>query len=223
MSNFQFSRPDNFPPVVKNLLIINCLVFVAQIIFMTKGVDLAEYGGLWNWRFSREQYEQAHLFGFRPFQFFTHMFMHQVKNEHNQFVLMHILFNMFMLWMFGRIMEVRMGSKKFLLLYIISGLGAALVQELVGNFYSVIGASGAVMGVLAAFGYLFPNTEVQLLFIPIPVKVKYMIPVIIALDVFGGISRVQGDNVAHWAHLGGALTGFLLVLFWNKTDRRSFY
>jgi len=205
MSSFRYTRPDNFPPVVKNLLILNGLVFVAQLIFENQGTNLLLYGGLVNWRYDE----------FKPYQFFTHMFMH------GDFF--HILFNMFGLWMFGRILETVMGPRRFLLLYFISGIAAALLQQIMGGFLVAIGASGAVMGVFAAFAYLFPNTELFFMFIPVPVKAKYAIPGLMALDLFGAISKVPGDNVAHWAHLGGAAAGFLLVLFWNKTNRNSFY
>lgn len=223
MSSFRFTRPENFPPIVKNLLIINILVFVAQLIFLQKGIDLAYYGGLYNWRYSAEDLAGTGLYGFKPFQIFTHLFLHQAVGPNGQPVFAHILFNMFGLWMFGRILEIRLGPKKFLLLYFVSGLGSALLQEIMGDFGIAIGASGAIMGIFAAFGYLFPNTELMLIFLPIPVKAKYFIPALIALDLFGGIYKTQGDNIAHWAHLGGAIAGFLLVLFWNKTDRNSFY
>ena len=87
----------------------------------------------------------------------------------------------------------------------------------------MIGASGAIMGVMAAFAYLFPNTEMYIMFIPIPVKAKYVIPVFILIDLFGGINPSAGDNVGHFAHLGGALVGFLLMYFWNKKNRKTFY
>ncbi|MBI1344372.1 MAG: rhomboid family intramembrane serine protease [Terrimonas sp.] len=215
MSTVRFTRPDNFPPVVKNLLIINGLVFVAQLIFLGKNIDLADYGGLYNWRFSSDDLAGLGKIGFKPYQFVTHMFMHASFS--------HILFNMFGLWMFGRILESRLGSKKFLILYFVAGLGAAFLQEIMGGFGIAIGASGAIMGIFAAFGYLFPNTELMLIFLPIPVKAKYFIPALIALDLFGGIYKAPGDNIAHWAHLGGAIAGFLLVIYWNKTDRNSFY
>ena len=86
-----------------------------------------------------------------------------------------------------------------------------------------VGASGAIMGILAAFGYLFPNTEMLIIPIPVPIKAKWAIMGMIALDVFGGVVKVQGDNVAHFAHIGGAAIGFLLVLYWNKTNKKTFY
>ncbi|HZH96670.1 MAG TPA: rhomboid family intramembrane serine protease, partial [Flavisolibacter sp.] len=98
----------------------------------------------------------------------------------------------------------------------------APVDNLVGAIAPVVGASGAVMGVFAAYGYLFPNTELYIMFLPFPVKAKWAILGYIAIDLFAGVSN-SGDNVAHFAHLGGALTGFILVLIWNKTGRKRFY
>jgi len=101
-----------------------------------------------------------------------------------------------------------------------------MLQPIVESFkeynYS-LGASGAIMGVFAAFAYLFPNTELYIMFIPIPVKAKYVIPFFVLIDLFGGIYRIKGDNIGHFAHLGGAIVGFLLVLYWNKTNRKTFY
>jgi rhomboid-like protein len=110
---------------------------------------------------------------------------------------------------------------------LVSGLGAAaahlLVQHLTGNYGSAVGASGAIMGLFAAFGYLFPNTELYLMFIPVPIKAKWAVIGFVALDLLLGISSVQGDNVARFAHIGGAITGFIIVLIWNKTGKKRFY
>jgi membrane associated rhomboid family serine protease len=92
-----------------------------------------------------------------------------------------------------------------------------------GFLASAVGASGAVMGVMVGFAYLFPNTSLYIMFLPIPIKAKYAILGFIAIDLFGGVNPIAGDNIAHWAHLGGALTGFILVLLWNKTNRRTLY
>jgi membrane associated rhomboid family serine protease len=175
---------------------------------------------------------------FRPYQLVTHMFMHGG--------LFHLLFNMLGLWMFGTVLERLWGPKRFLIFFLVCGLGAGLAQ--MGNyiydfrgydqhrfpfdpeFYQLlmranatVGASGAIMGVLAAFGYLFPNTQLFIMPIPFPVKAKWAILGIIALDVFGGISKATNDNIAHFAHVGGALIGFLIVLYWNKTKKQTFY
>ena len=159
----------------------------------------------------------------------------------------HLLFNMLALWMFGTMIEKVWGPKRFLIFYLVCGLGAALAQmgsyafdfwqidqlNLSADDYEIyqtnlrigctVGASGAIMGVLAAFGYLFPNTKLFIMPIPFPVKAKWAILGIIALDVFGGVSRTPNDNIAHFAHVGGALIGFLIVLYWNKTNKQTFY
>jgi rhomboid-like protein len=146
---------------------------------------------------------------------------------HSPGSLFHILFNMFGLWMFGRVLENVWGSKRFLLFYFICGIGAAaahlLIQEFTGDFSIALGASGAIMGIFAAFAYLFPNTELFIMFIPVPIKAKWAVLGLAALDLFGGIASFSNDNVAHFAHLGGALTGFILVLIWNRTSRKKFY
>lgn len=208
MSDFRYYKPDNFPPIVKNLIIINVLVFVAQKLFDAQ-YALTYKLGLW----------PISTGLFQPYQVVTHMFTHGS--------LSHILFNMFSLWMFGKILENVWGAKRFLFFYLACGLGAAAahlaVQYFTHGFGVTIGASGAIMGVIAAFGYLFPNTELFILFIPFPVKAKWAVLGYIAIDLFGGIANFSGDNIAHFAHLGGALTGFILVLTWNKSNHRRFY
>ena len=153
------------------------------------------------------------------------MFAHAAYDPFGRIIFYHILFNMFALWMFGRILENVWGGKRFLLFYLICGVGAAVVhlavQYFTGSGSEAIGASGAIMGIFAAFAYLFPNTELFILFIPIPIKAKWACLGLAAYDLFMGYSG--GDNVAHFAHLGGALTGFILVLIWNKTSRKKFY
>jgi membrane associated rhomboid family serine protease len=139
----------------------------------------------------------------------------------------HIFFNMFALFMFGKTLENVWGPKRFLNFYLLSGIGAAVVhlavQYYMGGYAPAVGASGAVMGVLVAFAYLFPNTELFILFIPFPIKAKWAVIGYVLIDLFGGIANVSGDNIAHFAHLGGALTGFILVLIWNKGNSRGFY
>lgn len=221
-------------PVVLNLIIINVLVYFAQTVFAKGGVIVGgteESNSVFE-LFALHHYKSVF---FRPYQLVTHMFMHGG--------FFHLLFNMFALWMFGSIIERIWGPKKFLIFYLICGLGAALTQMasyaydfsqvdyndinsrlfLISQYSSTVGASGAIMGVLAAYGYLFPNTQLFIMPIPFPVKAKWAIIGIIALDVFGGISRTSNDNVAHFAHIGGALIGFLIVLFWNKTNKQTFY
>jgi membrane associated rhomboid family serine protease len=219
-------------PAVFNLLVINVLAFLLKNV--VTGFDIEKWGSLYYYKSSQ----------FHPYQFVTSMFLHANFT--------HILFNMFALWMFGSILEKYLGSQRFLIFYFICGIGAgifeqfltpyeiaqiakidpdylsgryplqALIQSAMENNYS-LGASGAIMGVLAAFAYLFPNTELYIMFIPIPIKAKYVIPFFVLIDIFGGFYRIQGDDVAHFAHLGGALIGFLLILYWNKTNRKTFY
>lgn len=219
------------PTIVLNLIIINVLVFLAQGVF----------GGLNNTSPVTDLFALHHYKSpdFRPYQLVTHMFMHGG--------LTHLLFNMFGLWMFGSVMEKVWGHQRFLTFYLICGLVAGLSQmgSYVYDFWNIdhavlssedmaryaeimrlnatVGASGAIMGVLAAYGYTFPNTQLFIFPIPFPIKSKWAIMGIIALDIFGGITNTANDNVAHFAHVGGALAGFLLVLYWNKTNKSNFY
>lgn len=215
MSNFKYTRPDSFPPIVKNLIIINVMVWIAQLIYDKQGSNLT--GKLALYPIDSEE--------FKPYQIATHMFAHASYGPGGSISFYHILFNMFGLWMFGKILENVWGAKRFLIFYLACGVGAAAahlaVQYFTGGYSMAVGASGAIMGVFAAFAYLFPNTELYMMFIPIPIKAKWAVLGMAALDIFGGFSG--GDNVAHFAHLGGAVTGFILVLIWNKTNRRKFY
>jgi membrane associated rhomboid family serine protease len=202
----------SIPPVVKNLLILNVLVWVAQIIYIKQGIFLEEYGALWSIDSGR----------FKIWQLVSYMFMHQAVDYDGSVAFAHIFFNMFTLWMFGSILENFWGGKRFLQFYILCGIFAGVAQLLLQSG-SAVGASGAIMGIMAAFVYLFPNTELMMLFIPVPIKAKYIIPGFMALDLFGAFSPSAGDNVAHWAHLGGALAGFVIVIIWNKTRKKDFY
>jgi membrane associated rhomboid family serine protease len=232
MSQFKFHRPESFPPIVKNLMIINGLVFVAQLMF--KDQDLTSKLGLW-------PVESAH---FKPYQVFTHMFAHSPTD------IFHLLFNMLALWMFGRVLENVWGPKRFLTFYLLCGLGAAVAHMAVNYFqykeileiaqsframgredlailqldepFYAVGASGAIMGILVAFAYLFPNTPLMIIPFPFPIKAKWLVIGYIAFDLIAGLGRA-GTGIAHFAHLGGALTGFLIVLFWNKNNRRTLY
>ena len=232
--SFRYTRPDSLPPIVKNLIFINGLFFLAtEFLFRDIG-DHGLQGILGLWPINHEN--------FQPYQVFTHMFTHAG--------IAHIFFNMFGLWMFGRVLESVWGSKRFLLFYLVCGIGAAVAHMTVAYFqyekvlgwieimkatgqtenleilesgaYYAVGASGAVMGVMVAFAYLFPNTELMLLFPPIPIKAKWLILIMVAFDLFGGLGRTS-DGVAHWAHLGGAAVGFLLVYIWNRTNKKTFY
>jgi membrane associated rhomboid family serine protease len=204
----RYYRPEAFPPITKNLIIINALVFLAQMT-LDKQYNLTSRLGLW----------PIGTEFFAPYQIATHMFSHGGFS--------HILFNMFGLWMFGRVLENVWGPKRFLLFYIICGVAAAaahlIIQYITGGFSIAVGASGAIMGIFAAFAYLFPNTELFIMFIPIPVKAKWAVLGMAAIDLFGGIGVFGNSGIAHFAHLGGALAGFILVLIWNKTNRRGFY
>lgn len=190
-------------PVVLNLIIINGLVFLAQL-FLDRSVNITGYFALYPY--------DSPLF--EPYQLVTTMFTHAN--------FMHILFNMYALWMFGSPLERVWGPKRFLIFYLVCGLAAGVAQLFLSND-AAIGASGAIMGLLAAFAYLFPNTEFFILPIPFPIKAKYMVAIYAAIDLFGGIHPGKADNIAHYAHLGGLVMGFILVIIWNKTNKKTFY
>ena len=221
-SVFRPSRFNLLPEVVKNLLIINGLMFFASIVLGNVwGIDLNDFFGLY--------YIKSDFF--RPYQLVTHLFMH------GNF--WHLFSNMLALWMFGNVLENYWGPKKFLTYYMITGLGAALIHSAV-VYYQIqdmeasmlfapdmlnyakniptVGASGAVFGVLLAFGMLFPNTLIYLYF-AIPVKAKYFVMFYGAYELFTGLQNNPGDNVAHFAHLGGMLFGFFLIKYWKKDQR----
>ena len=195
-------RPGGFTTVVvKNLLIINALVYIATNVLNFPGI--AERLVLY---YPASEY-------FQPYQFITYMFMHGGFS--------HILFNMLGLWMFGSEIEYRFGPKKFLIYYIACGLGAAALhfglEYFQGGSDSVLlGASGAVFGLLVAYGMMFPNNIIMPLFPPIPMKAKYFVMIYAGIELFSGIGRFSGDNVAHFAHLGGAITGFILIMIWKR-------
>jgi membrane associated rhomboid family serine protease len=258
------------PPVVKNLLIINGLFYLATVSFESAfGIDLVNLLGL--------HYFQSDLFS--PYQFVSYMFLHGSIS--------HVVMNMFALWMFGYLLENAWGSKRFLTYYMITGIGAAIVQtfmqwldlssvQAAANTYAAnptldgfigfvrhhypryydaegtlrtfinewtlaknspgyvsqsleyinqlvklqmdvptVGASGAVYGILLAFGMMFPNMLVYIYFL-FPIKAKWIVIIYGALELFSGISNNPGDNVAHFAHLGGMIFGFFLIIYWKK-------
>lgn len=267
----------NATPVVKNLLIINIVLFIATWVtgyLMHDPEYLVKLLGLYYWK---SQY-------FQPVQIITHMFMHGG--------IAHIFFNMFALWMFGSVLEQAWGGKRFFIYYIITGLGAATLHLLVNHFQIMhmmsqineflinkptaagmsdivhkywpeyydqiqtklihnwssnpdnpiyidqarvflselvnfridiptVGASGAIFGLLLAFGMLFPNTQLMLLFPPIPIKAKYFVIGYGAIELYLGITQ-PGSNIAHFAHLGGMLFGFIMIKMWGK-NRNQFY
>lgn len=242
MNNYRPSPFANISPVVKNLLIINGIFFLATMLFKSNpSIPIVQYLAVY--------YFDSPFF--RVWQVVTYMFMH------GGFA--HIMFNMFALYSFGSVLEYMIGSKRFLNFYLITGLGALALQYFVqaielynitgsitsngsfmidtitggfsyntqlltesqaatiANIYltPMVGASGAIFGVLAAFGLLFPNAELMVFLIPVPVKAKYLIPVYIVIELFLGVAQFSGDSVAHFAHLGGALFGFILIKIWK--------
>jgi len=271
MNQYQTS-PFSMPPVVKNLIMINIVMLVATWALKNIGIDLNEKLGLF--------YPGSEHF--RPYQFVTHLFMHAD--------IWHLFFNMFALYIFGKVLEMVWGSKRFLIYFLVTGLGAAAlhsfvtyleiqslqkhvaafintpspellaafvksnlshpatwVADLVNNWgvapnnpvyiqqatdlvqrvlveridIPTIGASGAVFGVLLAFGYLFPNTELMLLFPPVPIKAKYFVIGYGAIELYMGITQ-SNSNIAHFAHLGGMLFGFILLKYWEKSTKKFY-
>jgi len=241
---------NNLPQAVKGLLIINIAVFALSfIVEATMNIDLARVIGLY--------FYKSDLF--KPYQIITHMFMHGG--------LMHLVFNMYALWMFGQVIERVWGAKKFLIYYFVTGFGAVVLHTFVNylQYQSItagmanetiqmvlnegadiishnknwtdpdvgalnllmhiptVGASGAIFGLLLAFGMLFPNIRLQLMFIPVPIKAKYFVMGYGAIELYMGIQNAAGDNIAHFAHLGGMLFGFILIKIWNKTNKNNYY
>jgi membrane associated rhomboid family serine protease len=244
--NYRQSAFSGTPPVVKNLIIINALMLLGYYAFRGS-INLNWTLGLFYW--GSENFE--------PYQLVTHMFMH------GGFA--HLFFNMFALWMFGRVLENVWGPKRFFIYFFVTGLGAAFLHLLVNhiqiqslisqmsqeqvnivmergfsalksnqNFTDpnmaklnlsmnipTVGASGAVFGVLLAFGMLFPNTQLLLIFPPIPIKAKYFVIGYGILELVLGVTQ-PGSNVAHFAHLGGMIFGFILIKYWNSR-KNTFY
>ncbi len=215
----------NTPPVTKNIIIINILMLLAKYVANRYGIDFDDLLGL-------------HFFlasDFRLYQFFTYMFVHGG--------LEHLFFNMFAVWMFGRIMEQVMGSQRFLFYYVVCGLGAGLVQEGVQyaeylynglaayeavnldgisipmqaylNRWTTVGASGAVYGILLSFGMTFPEERMFIIPIPVPIKAKWFVMGYAVIELLSAMAN-RGDNVAHMAHLGGMLFGLALIMYWRK-------
>lgn len=188
------------PPVTKNLLVINFGVWIFDTLAKRFGSDMTAWLGLVNWSASAFQ----GTYSFHIWQLFTYMFMHANFT--------HIFCNMFAVLMFGAAIESQWGSKKYLTYYLVSGVGAALVQELVwmfsmpGDMSVTIGASGAVFGLLFAFGWLFPEQRIFFLFIPIPIPARVFVAIYAFFELFAGIHGAVSDNVAHFAHLGGMLS-----------------
>lgn len=233
---------NNTPTVTKNLIIINVLCFFGAIVAEKYGINLNDVLGL--------HYFESEKF--RLYQLFTYMFMHSGFE--------HIFFNMFAVWMFGRILETVWGPQRFLLYYVLCGMGAGLVQEVTQYFEFIpymadmaqlsayapetvvpingvthtagqwlamyervisvptVGASGAVYAILMAFGMLFPNQEIFIFPLPMPIKAKWLIIGYFVIEL--GMGIMSNDGVAHFAHLGGMIFGFLLILYWRKRGNR---
>jgi membrane associated rhomboid family serine protease len=197
-----FGSSGRTTPVVLNLIIINALVYLVQYLFKPFTLIIALF--------------PISTPFFKPYQLVTHMFAHDPSS------FFHILFNMYALWMFGTMLERVWGPKKFLIFYLVCGLFAGLIQAFWMSEGWAIGASGAIMGLEAAFAYLFPNVQFYVLPLPFPIKAKFMIPIFAAIDLFLGYAQFSGDNTAHFAHLGGMIMGFILVLIWGKNKPRYY-
>lgn len=207
------------PTVTKNLLIINVIIWLAQfVLFRRTDFDLTQQFGL---HFPASDY-------FRFYQLVTYMFLH------DPYSFSHVFFNMFAVFMFGRTLEQVWGPKRFLTYYMVTGIGAGLVQilvmyirisaELPPELFSMvnsitIGASGSVFGILLAFGMLFPNAQLFIIPFPFPIKAKWFVIGYGLLELVFGVANRTGDNVAHFAHLGGMMFGIFMILYWRKKDR----
>jgi membrane associated rhomboid family serine protease len=227
MNYVQRPSLNNFP-VVRNLLIANIAVYIlTYVVHAAQGYDLDGVLGL-------HYFEAA---GFKPHQLITSLFMHAPLWEGGNNIF-HIVFNMYGLWMFGQILENYWGSKRFFTYYMICGIGAGITQELAWYYFIhsdlqtlqlthdeflkavepiiAIGASGAIFGLLLAFGMIFPNVPMYIMFIPVPIKAKYLVIGYGLYELFGGIRNNSGDNVAHYAHIGGLIFGFILIMIWRR-------
>ena len=223
-------------PVTTNLIIINVLLLLADAVMERKGIDLSAYLGL--------HYYDSDKYNI--LQSVTYMFMHAD--------FYHLFCNMFSLYMFGRLLEMVWGPQRFLIYYLVCGVGAAIVQQLAWRFGIVntwvsqiqlqdagftygqlvqegsrllnqlitVGASGSVFGILLAFGMMFPNARIFLLFPPMPLKAKWLVIGYGVFELAAGVAGTTGDNVAHFAHLGGMLFGFILIMMWRRDRRTEF-
>lgn len=221
---------NKIPTITKNLLIINVLFYMGTLALQKYGIDVHSLFGLHFFKAS----------GFRIYQLVTYMFLHEGFQ--------HIFFNMFAVWMFGSVLENVWGPKKFLIFYLVCGIGAGVTQELVqwahysltlANYDSVnmagriimmdqylnmmltVGASGAVYGILLGYGMTYPNNAIYIIPFPFPIKAKWLITGYIVLELVLGLSNNPGDNVAHFAHLGGMLFGYLLLMYWKNNRKKN--
>lgn len=216
----------NLPTVTRYLLIANIIVYLLTAMLQRVGIDLNTIGGL--------HYITAQSFHW--WQPITYMFLHANLG--------HIFFNMFAVWMFAPMIEREWGERRFLVYYLVCGIGAAVIQECVwagmlsnmsaqydavsiahyAYFLNTIGASGAVFGILFAFGWLYPDVPMYILFVPVPIRARIFVMIYAAIELFAGLGSVAGltaDHIAHFAHLGGMLFGWLLILYWRKTHWRE--
>lgn len=196
------------PPAVKNLIIANGLLFLATYLLPQVNQFLGTYGQLF-WIGSPN---------FHIYQFVSYMFLHGSFS--------HLFFNMFALWMFGRTLEYELGTKRFLIYYFVCGIGAAIFQMLVAwaaseFHFTMLGASGATMGLLMAFGVMHPNNQIFVFPIPMPIKAKWFVIGYIVLELFQGWGGIA-DGIAHFAHVGGMLWGWALLYYW-KNKRTIFF
>jgi membrane associated rhomboid family serine protease len=237
MNGYRQSPIDSLTPVIKNLLIINVIFFIATYVLQQSDVSLI--------RWLAAFYPNSPLF--KPWQIVTYMFMHGDLG--------HLFSNMLGLFFMGPIIEQTFGSKRFFNYYFITGIGALALHFAVQGFelyqatgslfidvnnaaaYTpqqllliqqaftapIVGASGAVFGVLIAIFLLYPDLEFIIFPLPIPIKVKYFVPIYVLYELFGGLRPAQGDSVAHFAHLGGALFGFILIKIWGYKKPNNFY
>lgn len=196
MAQYQPQGFSLLPPAVKHLLIINVLVFGADYVLQRQGIFLGNILALFSLQSGN----------FHLWQPLSYMFMHAN--------LSHIFFNMFNLWMFGAAMENFWGTKRFLTYYLACGIGAGLLYMLLPGLHITVGASAAVYGLLLAFGMTFPNEYIYLYFL-MPIKTKWFVTGMIVIELLQGIFYSY-DGVAHFAHLGGMLIGFLLIMWWRK-------
>ena len=205
--NMRPRRQSSIPDVIFVLLVANGLVFALQN-FQFSQVFIYKFFALWP--------IGSYRAGFYPWQLLTYGFLHGSG--------MHILFNMFMLWMFGRELAIMMGDKRFLIYYFTGVVGAGIVQLIVasiqGGDYPTVGASGGVFALLLAFGMTFPNRMIMLMFPPIPMKAKYMVILFGLMELYMGVSG-SAPGVANFAHLGGMLFGFVLLRYWARPRRRG--
>ncbi|NCC10466.1 MAG: rhomboid family intramembrane serine protease [Bacteroidia bacterium] len=218
------------PTVTKNLIIINVLFFFGTFVAQKYGIELDAYLGL-------------HFFmasDFNPAQLITYMFMHAGFS--------HIFFNMFAVFMFGRVLEQVWGPRKFLFYYIACGIGAGLVQEGIQyiqyvtelsryaevntgtaiipmaeylNLMRTVGASGSVYAILLAFGMLFPRERMFVFPLPFPIQARFFVIGYALIELYSGVANNPGDNVAHFAHLGGMIFGFILIIYWRRKNRNN--